>query len=170
MKNKKSYKSRATRKHIIDRFIENGVTRAVISGETKMLTQLKLYVLVDEYKKVFHCDPFQYMVNTKAIDLKFNLLNEIYEDYEKAKKLEDDKKVYVIGCLDKGYCKIGISTYPEQRLKEIQTGCPFKVEVLKVFKGDRNTEKELHKKYKQYHSYGEWFFIKGELKKAIDNF
>ena len=31
-----------------------------------------------------------------------------------------------------------------------------------------NLRKLLHNKYKEYHSYGEWFYIKGDLKKAID--
>lgn len=57
------------------------------------------------------------------------------------------------------YYKIGCSKYPKTRMKRMQTGCPFKMElVFSVFCDEAFVlEAALHHVYEDKHSYGEWF-------------
>jgi len=76
--------------------------------------------------------------------------------------------VYAIGSLDYGYVKIGFSTNVFARIKQIQTGCPFPVSIIKRWPGlGRKEEKLLHKSYSKYKSNGEWFKIEGSLKHEL---
>lgn len=78
------------------------------------------------------------------------------------------KCLYVIGNKSKDVCKIGISTNPDKRLKQLQTGCPYKLSILAIVKGmDYESERNLHKRYSEYRINGEWFRIRGEIKKLI---
>ena len=79
-------------------------------------------------------------------------------------------KIYVIGNLTEMLCKIGYSNNPNKRLKEVQTGCPYRLEILATFDGNIPTEKQLHEKYKEYNINGEWFRIEGNLKIALEKF
>lgn len=56
--------------------------------------------------------------------------------------------------------KIGkTSKHPAYRLKELQTGNGTKLELLHFYESDRMSEEEsnLHNKYAQYRTIGEWF-------------
>lgn len=77
--------------------------------------------------------------------------------------------IYVIGNLKQKVCKIGFSTQPKKRLSQIQTGCPFPVEILAMFKGTMKAEKMLHRKYQAYkfRNNGEWFHLDEALEEAI---
>lgn len=59
------------------------------------------------------------------------------------------------------FIKVGISQDPEKRLKQLQTGCPFPLAIIKLFKHDdaRYLEQELHKDLERYNTSGEWFMI-----------
>jgi len=54
------------------------------------------------------------------------------------------------------YIKIGISKDPAKRLKELQTGCPFYLEIIEVFQTEdaRYLESKLHKDLERYQSCG----------------
>lgn len=60
-------------------------------------------------------------------------------------------------------CKIGFSMNPYSRLKSLQTGCPFPIRLYRTIEGSTEKEKELHRRFQQYKSNGEWFFIKDRL-------
>ncbi len=90
-------------------------------------------------------------------------------DNEKAKNVSGNDFIYVVGNKKNKVCKIGYSTNPPKRIKSIQTGCPFRLCFLLIIKGNRTTEKLLHKKYKKYKTNGEWFVFDGELKKSIES-
>lgn len=77
--------------------------------------------------------------------------------------------VYVVGNLEHKVCKIGFSKQPKKRLAQIQTGCPFPVVMLAMFKGTMKTEKMLHRKYQAYkfRNNGEWFHLDEALEDAI---
>ena len=77
--------------------------------------------------------------------------------------------VYVFANIKYGFCKIGYSTNPFKRLKEVQTGCPFPLMIIAKYKGNRTMETLLHRKYKSYkvRNRGEWFYFKGNLKDSI---
>jgi hypothetical protein len=57
--------------------------------------------------------------------------------------------------------KIGVARDPEHRLKCLQTGCPFRLEIVYIFKVpigmESDLEKTLHKKFGKCHIRGEWF-------------
>ena len=71
--------------------------------------------------------------------------------------------VYFIKCCDKkGYIKIGVANNVEDRCSTLQTGCPYKLEILAVMKfSDKkkayNAESTLHRLFKKNRIYGEWF-------------
>lgn len=90
----------------------------------------------------------------------------------KSRKLRAELKngyIYIIGSLADGVCKIGFSRNPKNRLKELQTGCPYKLTIFFMVEGNIPTEKKLHKKYSEYSTHGEWFRIEGDLKNIIEN-
>lgn len=76
--------------------------------------------------------------------------------------------LYIIGNVQQNICKIGVSKNPSKRLKQIQTGCPFKVSILAYVEHlGRDSEKEMHKRYKGDRMQGEWFRINDEIRSII---
>ncbi len=76
--------------------------------------------------------------------------------------------VYALAAADR--VKIGFSDDPDDRLRSIQTGCPYPVRLLGTQQFEtRNAaqarEKELHDKFGARRVHGEWFFadIRDEL-------
>ena len=70
-----------------------------------------------------------------------------------------DMYVYAIKNKDTGNIKLGISKNPEQRLKQLQTGCDGKLELIAYRKADNGykDELQLHHENSQYAIHGEWF-------------
>ena len=70
-----------------------------------------------------------------------------------------DMYVYAIKNTDTGNIKLGISKNPEQRLKQLQTGCDGKLELVAYRKADNGyrDEVQLHLDNKQHAIHGEWF-------------
>lgn len=70
-----------------------------------------------------------------------------------------DMYVYAIKNTDTGNIKLGISKNPEQRLKQLQTGCDGKLELVAYRKADNGyrDEVQLHHENSQYAIHGEWF-------------
>lgn len=70
-----------------------------------------------------------------------------------------DMYVYAIKNTDTGNIKLGISKNPEQRLKQLQTGCDGKLELMAYRKADNGyrDELQLHHENNQYAIQGEWF-------------
>jgi hypothetical protein len=52
-----------------------------------------------------------------------------------------------------GYTKKEIS----KRIKSLQTGCPYKLELVRIFQGTQEKEKEIHSILKSSRFHGEWF-------------
>lgn len=55
-----------------------------------------------------------------------------------------------------GPVKIGIATSPADRLRSLQTGSPYLLKIVAMFKGEQH-EWSLHKKYAALRLHGEWF-------------
>lgn len=57
--------------------------------------------------------------------------------------------------------KVGITSNLRQRITTLQTGCPYKLEVLNTFESSyaRNIESFLHKNWKDKNTSGEWFCL-----------
>lgn len=63
--------------------------------------------------------------------------------------------VYFIGCGE--FIKIGFSSRPLDRLRELQTSHPDELEILGTIKGTRKLEFRLHKRFADLRERGEWF-------------
>lgn len=58
---------------------------------------------------------------------------------------------------DGRYTKIGVALDPEKRLRELQTGNPFKLSIAKVIDGSYEEEGKLHDMLHLYKINGEWY-------------
>ena len=65
------------------------------------------------------------------------------------------------------FCKIGYSKNPQERLKELQTGSPYKHVLKATMPGDYQTEQALHQIFFCQQVQGEWFKYDGPVLKAI---
>jgi hypothetical protein len=67
--------------------------------------------------------------------------------------------IYVIRTKSEpSYLKIGYSeTATRERMRKMQTGCPFELEMIMAREGSKEEEKELHVLLKKFHFRGEWF-------------
>jgi len=73
--------------------------------------------------------------------------------------------VYFIRCGE--YVKIGYSINPLQRLTDLQTGMPYRLEILASEWGTPEDEKFYHAKFKHLRHVGEWFHRTDELSAFI---
>lgn len=65
--------------------------------------------------------------------------------------------VYVIGSVDHRHVKIGRSDNVPARRDQLQTGSPFRLDVLLTIRGPGSLEKALHERFKAERGNGEWF-------------
>lgn len=66
--------------------------------------------------------------------------------------------IYFIQCGENGPVKIGqTSNGVEERLNQLQTGCPYKLKLLWVYHEDVYSEPEIHEIFKHERISGEWF-------------
>lgn len=84
-------------------------------------------------------------------------------------------ELYILATPNFEYVKIGSSLKTSSRIKSIQTGCPFKLEVVKILRTPlyENIESCLHHMYGEFNTIGEWFKFPdmniSELIELIDN-
>lgn len=80
-----------------------------------------------------------------------------------------EKFLYLLFISELNVCKIGISNNVEKRIKQLQTGCPYKIDLVKAHKTEMASkiEKVMHRKYSalkvdcnEYNLLGEWFYVK----------
>ena len=64
--------------------------------------------------------------------------------------------VYAIECVP-GYVKVGRAHDIEQRMRELQTACPFDLKLLAVLSTNPDDEGLWHRKFHSCHYRGEWF-------------
>lgn len=68
------------------------------------------------------------------------------------------------------FIKIGKATYsPALRVRELQTGCPYPIEVLKFVPGDVSLERTFHKRFVHCRAHGEWFHASASLLSFIES-
>lgn len=70
-----------------------------------------------------------------------------------------NKHLYIIQSDVTGAIKIGMSKNPQSRLRQLQTGSPYKLKLLTIVKGKGHLERSLHESLKPYKQSckGEWF-------------
>ena len=64
--------------------------------------------------------------------------------------------------------KIGYANNPIKRISNIQTSCPFILDVLFIIDGHYTKEQELHKMFITNRLNGEWFEYSDSIKNYID--
>jgi hypothetical protein len=74
-------------------------------------------------------------------------------------------RVYFIRCNE--FVKIGRAMDVQQRLTELQVGCPDKLELLATIEGGPKEERAFHKLFSDIHVRGEWFLLNDRLRHAI---
>jgi len=71
--------------------------------------------------------------------------------------------LYIMQSGHNGSFKVGISHNPRSRLKQLQTGSPYKIKIIAVIKDAGHREKPIHRHLKRsgkslgYRTIGEWF-------------
>jgi len=66
--------------------------------------------------------------------------------------------------------KIGIATgSPQERLKQLQTGCPNELVLRAEMPGCQSDESALHRIFARQHVRGEWFHLDGEINDFIES-
>lgn len=75
--------------------------------------------------------------------------------------------LYVLQC--QNFVKIGVSKTPNRRIKQLQTGNPYKIYLLLNLKVEDAYQAEnfFHKKFKNQNSMGEWFEVNSEIKQWV---
>lgn len=76
-------------------------------------------------------------------------------------------RIYIIGH-ETGPVKIGYTTNIEKRLQAIQTGYPYKLEIIASFRGGLREESIIHRRYSRSRLHGEWFERTQDIKEFID--
>ncbi len=61
-----------------------------------------------------------------------------------------------------GAVKVGRSSNPAQRRRELQTGCPYRIKILTVLEGKGSEEHKIHKRLEKWRIRGGTEDIKGE--------
>lgn len=78
-----------------------------------------------------------------------------------------EPRIYFIGSHRAGFVKIGYSINPKARLATLQVGHPGKLAILATVVGDQLLEAEYHRRFADYHVYGEWFRLNRPIKTEI---
>lgn len=111
---------------------------------------------------------FYYVGGNPTADYLNSKKNKRSKSYlEKRLSKQEEGKIYFAGNLKYKLVKIGFSTNPFNRVKSLQTGCPFKLTLFHSYKGTEKQEKELHKQFTDLRMNGEWFKLDGALKKYL---
>jgi hypothetical protein len=81
--------------------------------------------------------------------------------------------VYFVGSFDNNNTltalKIGESDRPRDRLQQLQTGNPNRLEILKILPGNSQDEKRWHHQWAHLRGKGEWFTPSPELLDFIND-
>lgn len=79
---------------------------------------------------------------------------------------KSNKEIYLMFIPELNVCKIGLSNNSKKRIKQLQTGCPYQINLTKVYNSEiaSKIEKILHRNfnakkidYQEYNLKGEWF-------------
>jgi hypothetical protein len=76
--------------------------------------------------------------------------------------------IYVVRAIDTCRVKIGCTKDVDARLAELQTGCPFRLELICTMDGMHRTEGYIHEILKGYRVQGEWFSFAGPVRRLVD--
>jgi hypothetical protein len=126
----------------------------LVYGTNLPLIMINATPLDANFKEIKKCNTVWPILNFKEIDIAQPIKIEI----EKEKKVYTTF-IYVMKIDNTELYKIGVSSEPSKRLSVIQTGSPFKVDLVNTYKVSNayKLEKELHDLFKEKRKKGEWF-------------
>lgn len=76
--------------------------------------------------------------------------------------------VYVVGHQDGSQpWKIGRTTDPTERLKNLQAGSPAPLAYVKIVEAHPTLEGALHRQFARYRLHGEWFTLPDEMTEVL---
>ena len=111
-------------------------------------------------------------IGLSLIDMKWRPSSHKAHDWDHYKKLMDEPGEFVYFLGAGPFVKIGkTSGRPDARISELQTGCPYAIELLAFTSGGLKKESELHSRFSHLRARenGEWFHRKGELVALISS-
>lgn len=78
--------------------------------------------------------------------------------------------IYIISCDALNMIKIGFTeqSCPKRRLRQMQSGCPLKLRLVKTIPGTWGMEQEMHGDLKKHRCRGEWFYGTPEVMEFIN--
>lgn len=100
----------------------------------------------------------------KLLAKKINILS----GRRRKRRHRGDGSIYFIQQGDNGPIKIGYTTDLLSRMDTLQTGSPYKLNLVLCFQGFVTTERELHAKFRKDRMRGEWFAPSEELMTFIE--
>lgn len=127
-------------------------------------TKFKVYMLT-------HQDLILCLMNIKKVDFKkiiselmpaqSDMIKNLFAAIKDMDLSEVDADKYVYGAIDGvGRVKIGISSNPTERIKQLNVGNPNELELVYVKRADKprhQSETELHTEFDNFRIRGEWF-------------
>lgn len=127
----------------------------IISIDGKPLSSSKNKDLFVKYKEHFSLSDDSLKGLIKSLNIK--------------NKIDKKSVVYFIGNEYHKFVKIGYSDDPTKRLKHLQVGCPFPIDILQTIETDtpRGLESKLHQIFRKQRCQGEWFTLEGLLVDVI---
>lgn len=75
--------------------------------------------------------------------------------------------IYFVYAAEVNRVKIGRAIKPFERMWGIKTNSPCEVTLLGVIVGDREKEKQLHRRFKYLWSHNEWFVYGDEIREYV---
>lgn len=87
---------------------------------------------------------------------------------EWSRKYDEVSVVYFILAEHSKHVKIGVTTDPQRRLEELQTGHHERLRLVSTVPGGPSEEKSYHRRFSKYRAHGEWFKVNGALKEFIE--
>lgn len=82
----------------------------------------------------------------------------------------DQRHVYFLRCkIERGPIKIGMANEVGRRIIELQTACPYDLELLGVLPGGRSVELFFHMRFSKMRTRGEWFALPALFERAIQH-
>lgn len=95
--------------------------------------------------------------------------DEISRTVEVAQGYRKEKKGFVYFARGGEFVKIGYATNPQKRIYDLQTTCPFALDLIFSMPGTFQTEVGLHRRFKAHATSGEWFRWCDEIEQFIES-
>ena len=121
--------------------------------------------MIRDVQKIVRTGFGEQEIESAELALSNYLMDQVKACFVADAPVNDGEKIYFIR--DRNRVKIGRTTNVALRFKALQAASPVKLELLWAQPGRSKSECAYHKRFSKYRVHGEWFQIKGELKKFL---